>query len=70
MKAIAHRAYQPTMTPDIENFTIDRETGLLAEEPCKNTIQLPFIKGTQPQTKSPCATGSKSGWFDNLFGND
>ena len=69
MKAIAHRSYEPHMTPDIEYFTIDRETGLLAEEPCKNTIQLPFIKGTQPQTKSPCVTDGKSGWFDNLFGN-
>ena len=70
MNTIAHRSYRPQMTADIENYTIERETGLMAEATCQNTIQLPFIRGTEPQTKSPCVSGGKSGWFDNFFGTD
>ena len=69
MKAIALTPYSPQMTSDIAFLTIDHETGLLGDDSCENTIELPFINGTEPQTKSSCVSGGKSGWFNNLFGN-
>ena len=71
MSSIALRSYSPEMPSDIVIFPIDRESGLIADESCENTIQLPFIRGTEPTAKSSCISGGgSSGWFDTLFGND
>lgn len=57
----------PPIPESIDVVVIDTESGLRADKACKNTIELPFIKGSAPEKSAPCASaagGSKSdGWL-------
>ena len=68
MRRIASTDYPLQLDENIEFHSIDRDTGLLGGPGCENTIQLPFIKGSQPTRSAECADQG-GGWFDRLFGN-
>jgi len=58
---------------DIELATIDPQTGLLADTACPGAIELPFVKGSAPKDRAPCAgnpvVDNVKGFFQRLFGN-
>ncbi len=58
---------------DIEQATIDPQSGLLADSSCPGAIELPFVKGSAPQARAPCAgnpvVDNVKGFFQHLFGH-
>ncbi|HKQ31369.1 MAG TPA: penicillin-binding transpeptidase domain-containing protein, partial [Burkholderiales bacterium] len=64
---------EPLVLPQpekIERVWVDVKSGLLADKDCSGAIELPFVNGTAPTEKSPCAgsnDGAK-GFFRRLFG--
>ena len=63
------RAYAPGFPPDIEMVSIDRDSGFLGGAGCENNVELPFIKGSQPQRYAACAQQPSKGWLQELFGD-
>ena len=57
------------MPDNITMQWIDGESGLLSGKDCENAIELPFIKGSEPETEAECTEGSSFGWFRRLFGD-
>jgi len=45
---------------------VDGESGLLSGKDCENAIELPFIKGSEPNVEAECSAGS---WFQDMFGD-
>ncbi|HET7199506.1 MAG TPA: penicillin-binding protein 1B, partial [Burkholderiales bacterium] len=41
---------------DIENVLIDPASGLLADSGCDGALELPFVQGSAPMGRAPCAT--------------
>ena len=68
MQRVATTDYPLQLDENIAFHSIDRDTGLLGGPGCENTIELPFIKGSQPAQSAQCAEQG-GGWFDRLFGN-
>jgi penicillin-binding protein 1B len=66
-KDVAYRPYELPDIPDLEQYWIDAEDGLLTEKDCENALQLTFVKGTQPDLTSDCASSGGSNWFLDLF---
>jgi len=64
---VAYKPYQLPQLTDLESHWIDGNSGLLAEKDCENAVELPFIKGTQPDQESDCEAAGSSNWFFNLF---
>ncbi|HET7197208.1 MAG TPA: penicillin-binding protein 1B [Burkholderiales bacterium] len=68
--------------PDtIEKAWIDPQNGLLADSQCAGAVELPFIQGSAPRERSPCASTAGTvvdavdqgvqrakSWFERLFG--
>jgi len=58
---------------DVEKATIDPQSGLLADSACPGAIELPFVKGSAPKDRAPCAGNpvmdNVKGFFQRLFGN-
>ena len=69
MSSISTSDYIPQRGADIELHPVDRDSGLLGGKGCENTIELAFVKGSQPTQDAPCRTGVSRGWFDRLFGD-
>ena len=67
--SISTEPYQLTPIAGIETVSIDRDSGLLGGKGCENTVELPFITGSQPQQAADCAEQEGSSWFEQLFGN-
>lgn len=67
VKEVAYKPYQLPQMTDLESHWIDGNNGLLAEKDCENAVELPFIKGTQPNQESDCEAAGSSNWFFNLF---
>ena len=57
---------------DIEQVTIDPQTGLVADAACPGALELPFVKGSAPQERAPCAgnavVDNVKGFFQRMFG--
>jgi len=57
---------------DIVQATIDPHSGLLADSNCPDAIELPFIKGSAPTQRAPCAgnpvVDNVKSFFQRLFG--
>jgi penicillin-binding protein 1B len=57
---------------DVKMVMIDPETGLRADDNCAKAEEIPFIVGSAPKEKAPCAEGDSGGgignWFKRLFG--
>jgi len=62
-KNLPSRPYQATQPQDIVWAWVN-ESGELSASKCQNTVQLPFIKGTEPAKLAAC---SDKGFFDTLF---
>ncbi len=57
------RSYKATQPQDVVWEWVN-EKGELSASKCQNTVQLPFIKGTEPAKLAAC---SDKGFFDKLF---
>jgi penicillin-binding protein 1B len=71
MKGIGVSPLEHNRPIGVEMIPIDPETGLLGEG-CTQAIEYPFISGSEPESRAPCArSGSlvKDGvrWFQRLF---
>src|SRR5690242_14209798 len=63
---------------DIENVLIDPASGLLADAGCDGALELPFVQGSAPVERAPCATPvgiavqdvkqRAKNWWQRLFG--
>jgi penicillin-binding protein 1B len=64
------RAQQPLQNIPPKNITlgwVDSETGKGSQNSCDNTIQLPFVSGSEPKEEIRCSTTDKVvDWFRNL----
>jgi len=62
----------------IENVLIDPQSGLRADFACAGAIELPFVQGSAPAARAPCATAigvaveevkqQAKSWLQRLFG--
>jgi len=55
------------MPEEINMVWIDQPTGLRSEKRCKNAVELPFIRGSEPQQYAGCEAGSPLDWLKNIF---
>ena len=62
-ESLPSRPYKPTQPQDVVWEWVN-EKGELSASKCQNTVQLPFIKGTEPAKLAAC---SDKGFFDKLF---
>jgi penicillin-binding protein 1B len=57
---------------DVEQVTIDPQSGLVADAACPGALELPFVKGSAPTQRAPCAgnpvVDNVKGFFQHLFG--
>jgi len=61
------------MPDGVEAHWIDERSGFLTGEGCPHARLMPFITGSQPDTRTDCAgnVGSRvRGWFESLFGGE
>ena len=56
---------RPAQNNNIVTVSIDPGTGLVANQRCPERLNLPFIKGSEPEGFAPCSglSGSNRGWF-------
>jgi penicillin-binding protein 1B len=69
MGTVSSKSYEVAMPDDIEMHWIDRETGFLSAKRCENAIELPFVRGSAPETQAECAGKASSNWLQNIFGD-
>ena len=74
MGQLAHDPLAPPLPENVELVSIDPKNGLRAGSGCSGAIELPFIVGTAPERRSPCAGGSdpespskSKSWWRRLF---
>ena len=67
--AVSSRSYVTAMPDNIEMRWIDRESGLLSGKQCENAIELPFIRGSAPESQAECSGAASSNWFKSIFGD-
>lgn len=54
--------------PEITYEMVDGKSGLLADTGCESRFELPFIKGSEPQTSAPCRNSQGEGVLERLKG--
>jgi len=62
----------------VENVLIDPQSGLRADAGCPGALELPFMNGSAPVDRAPCATGlgiavenvkqTAKTWWQKLWG--
>jgi penicillin-binding protein 1B len=57
----------PSPPADIEYYWVQDDSGLLSAEGCKGAIQLPFIRGSEPEQRSDCARRGGASLLDRLM---
>ena len=71
MAGASRQSLDYRMPDGIETHWIDDRNGYLTGEGCPNSRMLPFVAGSEPQQRTPCApraTGSGvKDWFESLF---
>jgi penicillin-binding protein 1B len=57
------------LTPpaNVQEHSIDLDSGLLDGRACKNSIDLPFVSGSEPTEHAPCAGGAARDTLDRVF---
>jgi len=55
------------MPEEINMVWIDQPTGLRSDKRCENAVELPFIRGSEPQQYAGCETGSPLDWLKKIF---
>ncbi|CAM3462613.1 penicillin-binding protein 1B [Parendozoicomonas haliclonae] len=65
------KSLSPPVSSKVAFFNIDRATGHMGGAGCQNDVALPFIKGSEPLQKAPCAKASPAkgvvDWFKALW---
>lgn len=61
--------FAPPQPANIEFAWVDRQSGLRGAASCENAVELPFISGTVPEQRAPCADGILQRAFDWLGGS-
>jgi penicillin-binding protein 1B len=46
---------------------IDGPTGLRSDKHCENAVELPYIRGSEPQEYAGCEARSPLDWLKKLF---
>jgi penicillin-binding protein 1B len=64
---ISTRSLKLEIPEQINMVWIDQESGLLSDKRCENAVELPYIKGSEPQEYAGCETGSPLDWLKNIF---
>ncbi len=68
--ALPEHSFTSSKPDNVEYIWVDVQTGLLSDEHCEGSRYLPFIKGSEPQTRAPsCPAGGNlqnwiRGWFE------
>ncbi|MGB1558273.1 MAG: penicillin-binding protein 1B, partial [Oceanococcaceae bacterium] len=47
----------------VSNAAVDVETALPADEGCRTLLQIPFVEGSLPDDRAPCARDNNRPWF-------
>ena len=55
------------MPEEINMVWIDGPTGLLSAKHCENAVELPYIRGSEPQEYAGCEARSPLDWLKKLF---
>jgi len=66
-KGISASALKLELPEDVNMVWIDQPTGLLSDKRCENAVELPYIKGSEPNEYSGCETRSPLDWLKNIF---
>lgn len=69
METISSKSYVSAMPDNIDMHWIDRKSGLLTGKECENAIELPFIRGSAPESQAECSGAASSNWFKSIFGD-
>jgi len=72
MRDIAARPLSPPLPDAVTIAAVDPATGLRAGAGCAASVEIPFIRGSEPNATAPCAGSADgpaqpSGWFRRLF---
>ncbi|MEQ8262103.1 penicillin-binding protein 1B [Pseudohaliea sp.] len=72
MAAAARRPLAYRMPGGVSLHWVDEATGLKSREGCEGARLLPFIDGSEPEGRSPCARRGNPvrDWFQRLFGDE
>ncbi len=73
MSRLRQQPLKPPRPADIRMAWIDPQSGLRADPECTGAIRIPFIRGSVPVQRAPCAARSPvrviKNWFRTLFGH-
>lgn len=73
MQRLQVQSFEAFAPVDVERVQLDRESGLLADEYCRDVVEIPFAAAYPPKEYAPCARSQRDeqrgirGWFDRLF---
>ena len=66
-KGISANSINLEMPEEINMVWIDQPTGLRSDKHCENAVELPFIRGSEPQEYAGCEARSPLDWLKNIF---
>ncbi len=66
-EGISVNPVEPNMAEGINMVWIDAETGLLSAKHCENAVELPYIRGSEPQEYAGCEARSPLDWLKKIF---
>ena len=67
ISAISVNPVELEMPEEINMVWIDGPTGLLSAKHCENAVELPYIRGSEPQEYAGCEARSPLDWLKKLF---
>ncbi len=66
-KEISASSVNLELPEEISMFWIDQPTGLRSDKRCENAVELPYIRGSEPNEYSGCEARSPLDWLKNIF---
>jgi len=66
-KEISADSINLELPAEIDMVWIDQASGLRSEKRCENAVELPFIKGSEPDQYSGCEARSPLDWLKKIF---
>ena len=67
MEAAQAEAIALRSPPGVVLQTVDPDSGLPADKGCRTLLPVPFVEGSVPERRAPCARTRSRSWFDGLF---
>ena len=64
---ISTASFELTLPDEVHMVWIDGQTGLLSAKRCENAVELPYIRGSEPQEYAGCEAGSPLDWLKKIF---